>query len=97
MGLRDRKTSRIREPGYNGHESGGLRRVLSQGAQTIRRLITHATQGVRGMGRPDLAGLLVQEKDDGRAHFAETAVGGVTITCGALGGIMVILWLGTFF
>lgn len=97
MGLRDRKKSRIREPGFNGHSAEDSRAMYRRVGSSISHVLGLAGDRIRAVLAFDYSRLLIHDgRDDGREHFAETPMGGIAITFGALGGLLVVLWLGSF-
>ena len=96
MGLRDRKTTRVRERGFNGHSPAESRAMYRRAAGAVGRVLRMGGDRMRAMLRFDYAGILIRDgRDDGREHFAETPVGGIAITFGALGGLILVLWIGS--
>lgn len=71
--------------------------MYRRAAEAVLRVIRMGLAWVRDLLRFDFARLLVGNgRDDGRQHFAETAVGGIAITFCTLAGIVLVLWLGSF-
>lgn len=97
MGLRDRKTSRIREPGFNGHSVEGSHALYRKAGYAFSKIFRNVIALIKKVIAFDYAKILIkQNRDDKKSHFAETTLGGITIAIGSIFAILVILWLGSF-
>ena len=95
MGLRDRKSSRVRDRDLRIGRSDGGRILLGRAAASIHTFGAYLIRRMKQISMPDMT----QEEEvaaDGTEHFAETMLGGIAITFGLLVAIMILLWIGTF-
>lgn len=97
MELRKLKKTRIRDRTLVRPVAEDSRAMYRRVGAGIMHVVHMARRGIRSVLDVDYASMVVRErKDDGRRHFAETMVGGIAITFGALGGVLVVLWIGSF-
>lgn len=96
MGLRDRKTSRIREPGFNGYSVENSR-ALYRSVWNLAKKPFHAFMKYsRKMADYDYRDMVIsKDKKPETAHFAETPLGGICIAIICLLGLIVIFWIGS--
>ena len=98
MGLRDRNTTRIREPGFNRAPSDRSQHIRQNMLTAFNKIAYMAYGFIRKLSPENLSHLLIKEERDlSDVHFSETLGGNILITIMILCGVIAFLWLGTFF